>query len=312
MTHLSASPVTGESNTKHAVELASMPVRIATLLGVVIPFLGLIAAILFLWGSGFSWVYLGLFAGMYLLTALGITVGFHRLFTHRSFETTPIVKFIFAVLGSMAMEGPVLKWVAMHRRHHQHSDDVEDPHSPNHHGHGLLGLLCGVWHAHCGWIFEKDPENLTCYVGDLNRERSVRTASKTWLIWAAVGLLLPAILGGILTGSWMGVLLGFIWGGLVRVFFVHHVTWSINSICHLWGSHPFDSHDESRNNVVFGVLGLGEGWHNNHHAFPTSAKHGLRWWQIDFSYWVIRAMSAIGLAWKVRVPTVEAIHAKLI
>ena len=289
---------------------ASLGVRVATLLGVVLPFLGLAAAIFLAWGWGFSWLHLFLLAGMYLLTAVGITVGYHRLFTHKSFETTRPMKFIFGVLGSMAVEGPVLKWVAMHRRHHQHSDGTDDPHSPNHHGEGLRGLLAGWWHAHVGWMFYKDPEDLSRYVGDLQADPVVRRVSSTWTLWSAAGLLLPAVLGGLITWSWTGALLGFIWGGLTRVFLVHHVTWSINSVCHLWGTRPFRSHDESRNNAIFGVLALGEGWHNNHHAFPTSARHGLRWWEFDASYLLIRGLELIGLAWKVKVPSAEALDRK--
>jgi stearoyl-CoA desaturase (delta-9 desaturase) len=281
-----------------------------TLLGVVLPFLGFITAALLLWGWGISWVHLSLMLVMYLLTAFGITVGYHRLFTHRSFETTRPVKFVLAVLGSMAVEGPMLKWVATHRLHHQHSDNVKDPHSPHQHGAGLRGIIVGAWHAHVGWIFDRDPENLARYVGDLAKDRLLRFVSATWALWAAVGLLLPAVAGGLLTRSWGGALLGLVWGGLARIFLVHHVTWSINSVCHLWGTRPFASHDESRNNVVFGMLGMGEGWHNNHHAFPTSARHGLRWWELDASYWLIRALAAFGLAWKVRIPPTQAIRAK--
>jgi stearoyl-CoA desaturase (delta-9 desaturase) len=285
-------------------------VRLVTLIAIITPLLGLLAGIFHVWGWGFSWLYLGLLVGMYLLTGLGITVGYHRLFTHRSFETTSFMRFIFAMLGAMAIEGPVLKWVATHRRHHQHSDDVHDPHSPHHHGSGFRGVVMGFWHAHIGWMFDSDPADLSRYVGDLVRDRSVRLASNTWSLWAALGLIVPAILGGILSWSWSGVLLGFIWGGLVRVFLVHHVTWSINSACHLWGSRPFKVDDESRNNPIFGLLGMGEGWHNNHHAFPTSARHGLRWWQFDASYLVIRAMAAVGLAWKIRLPGREAMMMK--
>jgi stearoyl-CoA desaturase (delta-9 desaturase) len=285
----------------------SFGVRIVTLMGVIVPLAGFVAAGLLLWGWGFSWVHLGLLLGMYFFTAIGVTVGFHRLFTHRSFETTRPVKLLFAVLGSMAVEGPVLKWVAMHRRHHQHSDGPEDPHSPHHHGEGLRGLIAGAWHAHVGWIFDGDPENLSKYVPDLASDTVLRRISKTWTLWSALGLVLPAVLGGLITMSWTGALLGFIWGGLARVFLVHHLTWSINSVCHLWGTRPFRSHDESRNNVVFGILGLGEGWHNNHHAFPTSARHGLKWWQFDASYWIIRGLEAMGLAWKVKVPAAHLI-----
>lgn len=275
---------------------------IANLLAVLLPFVGLVAACILLWGYGITWVELGLLIGMYVITTIGITVGFHRLFTHRSFETSRVMQSIMAVLGSMAVQGSLLKWVALHRRHHQHSDDVNDPHSPHHSGRGFLGIIKGFWHAHIGWIFAPDPGNLYNYVKDLDKSKLIRVMSGLFPLWVVIGLLLPAILGGIISGSWMGVLLGFLWGGLIRVMLVHHVTWSINSICHLWGGKPYKSHDESRNNPIMGILALGEGWHNNHHAFPTSAKHGLRWWQIDFSYWVIRVMSWFRLVWKVRVP----------
>jgi stearoyl-CoA desaturase (delta-9 desaturase) len=277
-------------------------IRLVNLVAVVLPFLGLVAAFIFLWGRGFSWVELGLLLGMYVLTGLGITVGFHRLFTHRSFETGGVVQFILAALGSMAVQGPLLKWVAVHRCHHQYSDQDDDPHSPHSRGRGLFGLLRGLWHAHLGWLFRPDPPHLFRYVKDLLQSGPLRVASALFPLWVLVGLLIPTILGFLLAGGWMGALLGFVWGGLARIFLVHHVTWSVNSICHLWGGQPYDVNDHSRNNFVIGVLSLGEGWHNNHHAFPTSARHGLRWWQIDVSYYVIRALALVGLAWKVRVP----------
>jgi stearoyl-CoA desaturase (delta-9 desaturase) len=285
----------------------SLPLRVANLIAVVMPFAGLVAAIIAVWGWGFHWSDLGLLLGMYLLTAIGITVGFHRLFTHKSFETNRVVLFILGVLGSMAVEGPVLEWVAMHRRHHQHSDDPEDPHSPHHHGRGVRGLLLGIWHAHLGWIFQPTPRDLPRYVTDLQQNSAVRRVSALFPVWVAIGLLIPAALGGLLTQTWTGVLTGLAWGGLARVFLVHHVTWSVNSICHLWGRQPFRSHDLSRNNAMIGVLSLGEGWHNTHHAFPTSARHGLRWWEIDVSYWVIRALASVGLAWNVKLPSKQAI-----
>jgi stearoyl-CoA desaturase (delta-9 desaturase) len=278
--------------------------------GVVVPFLGLIAAVSFWWGRGLSWTELSLFLGMYIATGLGVTVGYHRLFTHRSFETVRPVKVALAVLGSMAIEGPVLTWAAVHRRHHQHSDEAGDPHSPNHYGGGTRGVLTGLWHAHIGWMFAADPPNLAGYVADLREERLVRVVSRLFGVWALLGLLIPTVLGGLLTGTWTGAFLGFIWGGLVRIFFVHHATWSINSVCHLWGRRPFKSRDLSRNNFLFGVVGLGEGWHNNHHAFPASARHGLRWWELDVSYLVIEALRLVGLAWRVRLPGAEAMAAK--
>lgn len=289
---------------------ASVLMRIALLLAVILPFLGLVAAIVLLWGHGFSWVQLGLLVGMYLLTILGVTVGFHRLFTHRAFETTRPIQIILTILGSMTVEGPLFKWVAMHRRHHQYSDSPGDPHSPHLHGRGVLGVFRGMWHAHLGWLFEADGPGLNRYVGDLQPDRTLRTVSALFPLWVGLGLLAPTALGGLLTGTWWGALLGFIWGGLARIFLVHHVTWSINSVCHLWGRQPFRSRDQSRNNVLFGILGLGEGWHNNHHAFPTSARHGLRWWQIDLSYLVIRGLSAMRLAWKVRLPAPEYVASR--
>ena len=276
--------------------------RIGTIFAVVLPLAGFAFAMVSLWGWGFGWVDFGLLVGMYALTALGITVGFHRYFTHKSFETNAVVRFILAALGSMAVQGSVLRWVAQHRRHHQHSDTPADPHSPHHHGRGVLGIVRGFWHAHIGWAFKPDVTGLDRYVTDLRKFMSIRVASALFPLWILLGLLLPAVLGGVITGTWGGALFGLIWGGLVRVFLVHHITWSVNSVCHLWGSQPYPDKDHSRNNLVFGVLALGEGWHNNHHAFPTSARHGLRWWQIDVSYYVIRALALVGLAWKVRVP----------
>jgi stearoyl-CoA desaturase (Delta-9 desaturase) len=285
-----------------APEPLSTGMLIATFTAVIVPFLGLVAAVVLLWGRGFSWVDCGLLLGMTALTGQGITVGFHRLFTHRSFETNRVVQFVLAALGSMTLQGPLLKWVAMHRRHHQFSDTPADPHSPHHGGPGLLGLLRGFWHAHLGWLFDADPPNLDRYTTDLRRSRLLRVMSALFVPWVAVGLLVPSVLGGLLTGTWTGALFGLLWGGLVRIFLTHHVTWSINSVCHLWGGRPYPGHDHSRNNVLFGFLGMGEGWHNNHHAFPTSARHGLRWWQMDVTYYVIRALALLGLAWNVRLP----------
>jgi stearoyl-CoA desaturase (Delta-9 desaturase) len=311
----SASPtITTDSNDAHekseSHDQAPLSVRIAVLLAIILPLIGTIAAIILLWGVGFSWLQLGLLVSMYVLTVAGVTVGFHRLYTHRSFETYWPIKLVLAVLGSMAVQGPLLKWVAVHRQHHQHSDTDDDPHSPHSHGSGVRGVLKGIWHAHIGWLFAADSPDMARHVRDIRGSRVVQFVSSFFTVWVAAGLLIPAIIGGVVTGTWTGALLGFIWGGLVRVFLVHHVTWSINSVCHLWGSRPFRSRDESRNNVIFGIIGLGEGWHNNHHAFPTSARHGLHWWQIDLSYIAIRTMEMLGLAWRVRIPAMQAIEAK--
>ena len=283
-----------------AAQAISTRVRLLNLTAVILPFLGTVAVVISLWGRGFHWVDCGLLLGMSALTAVGITVGYHRLFTHRAFETNRIVQFFLAVLGSMAVEGPLLKWVAVHRRHHQYSDTHDDPHSPHEQGDGVFGIMRGLWHAHVGWFFQPDPPDLPHYVKDLNQSGVLRTASSLFPLWVILGVLIPAALGGLLTGTWIGALTGLLWGGLARIFLVHHVTWSINSICHLWGSQPYRTGDDSRNNFIFGVLGFGEGWHNNHHAFPTSARFGLRWWQIDLGYWFICALALLGLATRVR------------
>ncbi len=284
--------------------------RITALIVILVPLAGLMGAIALVWGRGFEWLELALLAGMYAATGLGVTIGFHRFFAHRSFETSRTVQAILAVLGSMSVEGSLLRWVATHRCHHQHSDGEDDPHSPHRHGGGFVNMARGLWRAHVGWIFEPLHEGLNRYVSDLRADRMARALSALFPVWVGLGLLIPGALGGVISGSWSGALLGVLWGGLVRIFFVHHLTWSINSVCHIWGAQPFHCHDQSRNNAIFGVLAFGEGWHNNHHAFPASARHGLKWWQFDLSYLVIRLMAGLGLAWNVRVPSAERLAAK--
>ena len=283
----------------------SLAARAGTLTAVVVPFLGVVAAPFLLWGWGFGWTDFGLLLGMYVLTALGITVGFHRLFTHRSFETNPVVQFVLAVLGSMAVQGSLLKWVGPCTAGTTSTATRRgDPHSPHHHGRGVLGLLRGLLaRPHRLGLRARPGRTSTATSRTSARAGRLRVASA---LFPAVGRPRPGrsrrSWAGVLTGTWAGVWTGLVWGGLVRVFLVHHVTWSVNSACHLWGLRPYRSDDQSRNNFVFGVLALGEGWHNTHHAFPTSARHGLRWWQIDVSYYVIRLLALLGLAWKVRLP----------
>jgi stearoyl-CoA desaturase (Delta-9 desaturase) len=287
-------------------ERAPLGVRIANLVAVIVPLAAMLIAIVSLWGRGFTWLDFGLLLGMYALTVLGITVGFHRLFTHRSFETSAPVAFIFGVLGSMAVQGRLFNWVALHRRHHQHSDEPGDPHSPHLAGGGPWGVLRGMWHAHLGWLFQRNRPDLSRYAKDLEQSFSLRVANRLFFFWVALGLLLPAVISGLIGGTWAAAFWGFMWGGLVRILLVHHVTWSVNSVCHLWGRRPYRSDDKSRNNFLFGVLAFGEGWHNTHHAFPTSARHGLRWWQLDLSYWIIRALEMMGMAWNVKLPSAQA------
>jgi len=293
-----------------AHEPLSMVVQLATLTTVVLPFAGLVAAMTLLWHVAFNWTYLAIFGAMYFLTAIGITVGFHRLFTHGSFKTSRPVKVALGVLGSMSLQGPLLTWVAVHRRHHQCSDESLDPHSPHAYGGGVWGTVRGFAHAHLGWMFRPEARDLARYTGDLRRDKALCGVSRFFLLWGVLGLALPAVVGGLVTMSWTGVLLGFLWGGLVRVFVGHHVTWSVNSVCHLWGTRDYASDDESRNNALVGILALGEGWHNNHHAFPTSARHGLRWWQIDMSYLIIRLLEMMGVASDIRKPSRERMEAR--
>lgn len=307
MTCLSSSLVPVESSARRRIPLG---IQTANIVAVVSPFLGLVAGLWLAWGHGFSGLHLALFLGFALLSSFGVTIGYHRLFTHRAFETNRAVTTILAILGGMSVEGPIIKWVAIHRRHHQVSDRPGDPHSPHLHDEHAIGGLAGLWHAHMGWLFEANPHDLSRHAADLLGDPLVRTLSGLWLVWAALGLALPALIAGLITHSWGGAMLGFVWGGLARIFLVHHLTWSINSVCHIWGTRPFQSSDQSCNNVIMGIIGFGEGWHNNHHAFPTSARHGLRWWQFDASYLIIRTLKLLGLAWKVRVPSPSAMLLK--
>lgn len=307
--------VIARNGTAWGVNPGERKLKIINLAAVVIPFAGFLLAIGLLWGVAFDWVQLAIMGVMYVVTALGITVGFHRMATHKSFETPTAVRYLLAVAGSMAAQGPVIRWCGEHRRHHQHSDTEEDPHSPHmgpngSWGDGFWATLKGGYHAHLGWLLTAPGEGLAKYTVDLRKDKALVAATNQFPWLVLLGLIIPAILGGLLTLSWSGALLGFLWGGLVRVLMVHHITWSVNSICHLWGSKPFDSHDESRNNAVVGILAMGEGWHNNHHAFPTSARHGLRWWEFDASYLFIRTLGLIGLAREIRTPNRERIESK--
>ena len=297
---------------------AGLPLRsrIANLVAILLPMVGLTVGIVYMWGSGVGWPQLILMTIMYISTGMGITIGYHRYFTHKSFSAGPVMVGFLGVLGSMAAEGSILRWCASHRSHHKHSDTSGDPHSPHGFGDGVWATIQGFWNAHMGWIFHDEGEPLAKYVPDLLRDRQIVLMSRLFPAFVFLGLLIPTVVGGLIEmvmggGFWWGAFLGFIWGGLVRVFVVHHITWSVNSICHLWGSRPYRSSDESRNNPIVGVLALGEGWHNNHHAFPTSARHGLEWWQFDSSWMVIRTFERLGLVRDVRVPTKERRVAKL-
>jgi stearoyl-CoA desaturase (Delta-9 desaturase) len=276
--------------------------RVANLIGVVVPFLGLIAAVILLWQRWVDWIDLGILAVLYLVFGLGITVGYHRLLTHRAFQTYKPVEYGFGIVGSMALQGGVLDWVADHRKHHAHADQEGDPHSPHvGHGEGLAGL----WHAHTGWLFETHGQaDWKRYARELYEDRGMKRINRLFPLWAFLSLAIPTLLGWVLHGFTAdGALRGLVWGGLVRAFFLHHITWSINSVCHYFGRRRFPLEDQSTNVAWLALPSLGEAWHHNHHAFPRSASHGLRAWEIDVSALVIRALQRAGLAWNVvRIP----------
>jgi stearoyl-CoA desaturase (Delta-9 desaturase) len=276
--------------------------RIANLTGVVLPFVGVIAAIVLLWNRAVDLTDVGILVVSYLVTAIGVTVGFHRLLTHRAFATYPWLERTFAVMGSMSVQGSVMDWVADHRKHHAHTDVEGDPHSP-HVGHG--SGVAGLWHAHTGWLLETQGQaDWRKYARDLYDDPAMRSIGRRFPLLVAISLVVPTLAGFVLHGfTASGALQGFVWGGLVRIFLVHHVTWSVNSICHFFGKRRFEIDDRSTNVAWLAVLSLGESWHHNHHAFPRSAMHGLRRWEVDPSAWIIGALERIGLAWNViRIP----------
>jgi stearoyl-CoA desaturase (delta-9 desaturase) len=271
------------------------------LAAVVVPFFAFVAAIPLLWNRLVTPADLAILALMYGITGLAITVGFHRLLTHRSFATSKPLQYGFAILGSMAVQGPVIDWVADHRKHHAHTDVEGDPHSPHvGHGEGVRGVLAGLLHAHVGWLLiSQGRADRRRYAPDLCDDPGMRRISCAFPALAAAGLAIPTLAGFAITGTALGAATGLLWGGLVRVFFVHHVTWSINSVCHFLGSRRFAIEDESRNVFWLALPTMGESWHHNHHAFPRSARHGLRWWELDISGLVIGALERLGLAWNV-------------
>lgn len=273
---------------------------------VIVPFIATLYAIWRLWEVAVYWPDLVLFAVLYPLTGLGITIGYHRMLTHNGFQTHPWLRGTFLALGGMAVESGPLTWASTHLKHHALSDKEGDPHSP----------LEGLFHSHVGWIIDgwrTEPEKHGPW---LLKDEQVGFFERTFLFWVVLGLAIPFVIGGLWSMAlgdpfMQGALTGFLWGGLVRIFFTHHITWSVNSICHTFGSRPFATKDQSRNNAIVGLLALGEGWHNNHHAFPNSAEHGLEWWQVDISAYVIRTLEKLGLVWDVKRVTPEQLTRRL-
>jgi stearoyl-CoA desaturase (Delta-9 desaturase) len=278
--------------------------QVMTMVAVVVPPLGIVLAMGLLWGIAFHWVDVALFAALYVVCAFGTTIGFHRYFTHRGFEARAPVKAALAILGCMTMQGPVTQWVTDHRKHHALSDKPGDPHSPHvGHGDGAWGAMRGFVHAHVGWMFSNmGMEQGREYGRDLYEDRLIRTIDRMYLLWVVLTLGLPFAIGYAIGGTWQAGVEGLVWGGLIRIFAYQHATFSVNSICHMFGRQDYRSRDEARNNWVVALLVFGEGWHNNHHAFPVSARHGLRRWQLDMSWWVIRGLEKLRLVWDVKVP----------
>jgi stearoyl-CoA desaturase (Delta-9 desaturase) len=283
---------------------------------VFLPVVAVLLAIVVLWGHGVSWVDLAVMAFMYVITGFGITVGYHRMLTHRAFQTSKPVEYTFAILGSMALQGPVISWVSDHRKHHAHTDQDGDPHSPHagFAGGGVGNAVRGLWHAHVGWLWVNEGRaGARKYAPDLVEDKGMRRISRMFPWLALATFALPALLGGLITWSWMGALTGLLWGGFVRVFLLHHVTWSVNSICHFLGKQPFEIDDHSGNVFWLALPSFGEAWHHNHHAFPRSAVHGMRSWrQVDISAGLITLMEKTGLVWNVVRITPERQAQKLV
>jgi stearoyl-CoA desaturase (delta-9 desaturase) len=275
--------------------------RRVNLAAVFIPFLAFLGACALLWNQIVGWTDLAIMVALYLPAGFGITIGYHRMLTHQAFQTSKPVRYLFAILGGTAVQGPVIEWVADHRKHHAHTDEEGDPHSPHTHaGEGWKGAMEGLWHAHVGWLWStQGAASKRKYAPDLMEDPGMRWINRHFLWWVLAPLAIAFGLGFALTGELKGGLTALLWGGFVRVFFLHHVTWSINSICHFFGSRRFETEDHSTNVFWLALPSLGESWHHNHHAFPRAAKQGLARFELDPSAWVITAMEKLGLVWNV-------------
>ncbi|MDP9118637.1 MAG: acyl-CoA desaturase [Actinomycetota bacterium] len=282
--------------------------QLALYLVVILPFLAFAAVVPVAWGWGLGWTDVCLFLAFYIVSGLGITVGYHRYFTHGAFKANRGLRVGLAIAGSMAIEGPVIRWVADHRRHHAFSDREGDPHSPWRYGETVPALLKGFGYAHIGWMFDVEHTNRDKYTPDLMQDKDIALVDRLFPLWFAVTLLAPAMLGGLITMSWTGALSAFFWASLVRVFVLHHVTWSINSVCHVIGAKPFTARDKSTNFWPLAIVSFGESWHNMHHADPTAARHGVLRGQLDESARVIWLFEKLGWATDVRWPKPERIE----
>ncbi len=266
--------------------------KVVLLIWAIGPLVGTVWAMVLLWRDWIAPIDLALFLVLYFLTGMGITGGFHRLITHSSFETHPVVRGAFLILGCMAAQGRPIDWASNHLKHHAHADQEGDPHSP----------VEGLFHAHLGWFFTGEAADRERYGAKLERDRLTAFIDKTTVVWLVLGLVIPYLIAG-----WSG----FLWGGLVRIAFLNHATFAVNSICHAFGARPFDTKDESRNNWIVALLTFGEGWHNNHHAFPAMAYHGMSWRQFDATAITIRVLVWLKLAKNVKLPRPELVQRRL-
>ncbi|MGH8968392.1 MAG: acyl-CoA desaturase [Actinomycetes bacterium] len=282
--------------------------QVALILFIAIPFVAILAAIPLAWGGWLGWTDVLLSFVMYAVTGHGITVGYHRYFTHGSFKAKRPLRIGLAVAGSMAVEGPVIRWVTDHRKHHKFSDKEGDPHSPWRYGETVPALIKGLWFAHMGWLFDVEQTPQRQYAPDLLRDRDIVRVSRLFPLWVFISLGLPPVLGGLMTWSWHGAVTAFFWASLVRMGLLHHVTWSINSICHAMGEHPFESRDRAGNVWWLAVLSMGESWHNLHHADPTCARTGVLKGQVDSGARVIQGFESLGWAYDVRWPRPERLE----
>ena len=305
-------PDLAQPNPSWGGDTQSRTEQVALAVFIAVPFLAIAVAVPVAWGGWLGWTDVTIALVMYAVSGHGITVGFHRLFTHKSFKPNRVVKVALAIAGSLAVQGPVIRWVADHRKHHKFSDRDGDPHSPWRYGYDLKALSKGFMHAHMMWLFNPEQTPQRKYAPDLMKDRDLVRISRQFPLWVAVSMLLPALAGGLVTWSWQGAVTAFFWGSLVRVGLLHHVTWSINSICHTIGERPFVSRDKSANVWWLAVPSMGESWHNLHHADPTCARHGVLRGQLDSSARLIWGLEMLGWVYDVRWPVKERITAKLV
>jgi stearoyl-CoA desaturase (delta-9 desaturase) len=291
-------------------EPASLAQQIIVGVFVGVPMLALVAAIPFAWGWGLGWHDVVIAAFFYWLTGLGITVGYHRYFTHGSFKAKTPLRVALAVAGTMAMQGPVITWVSDHRKHHKYSDREGDPHSPWRYGTDAKALAKGLVYAHILWLFDPNQTSQEKFSPDLLADKNIARVDKLFAPLVGVSLLGPALIGGLWGMSWHGAITAFFWAGLVRITLLHHVTWSINSICHTFGNKDWESRDKSRNVSWLAIASFGESWHNLHHVDPTCARHGALKGQIDQSARVIRWFEQLGWAYDVRWPDEARLESK--